>query len=248
MYTYGYLKENVLAKLNLTEAEAQEQKFLSNFPFYANEAMTQICSAIKPKEVFFTFDIDDEKTAWDKIRDRYKLYLDKNSFEREEIKPFDLEYSKKIKFWKEWDERPMLNKVIEFPDDFIAFSDDVPQLKKPPLYLGGVQANTPKFEEVYDDVVQYYGYNQVICTELGSYKIPYKARWFFFTKTLEDNTIITAPADICDAIPLYIASQCIKIDDETRASIFRNEFELAIARIDNTTFKSQRGFYIDGGW
>ena len=47
MYTWGYIKENILNKLNLEEEEANQLGFLSRFPYYANEAMTQICSAYK---------------------------------------------------------------------------------------------------------------------------------------------------------------------------------------------------------
>ena len=59
-YTWGYIKENALAKLNLGEAEANEQNFLSNFPYWANEAMTQICSAIKPAEKFLQMTVTEE--------------------------------------------------------------------------------------------------------------------------------------------------------------------------------------------
>ena len=59
MYTWGYLKENILAKLNLDEEQANQLGFLSRFPFYANEAMTQICSAIKPHEIYNEYVIDD---------------------------------------------------------------------------------------------------------------------------------------------------------------------------------------------
>lgn len=184
MYSWGYLKENVLSKLNLDEEEANQQGFLSRFPYYANEAMTQICSAIKPNHKYFIVEV-------------------------------------------------LAKECITLPDDFVSFSDDVAR------YNG---------EEAYDDVLEYYGYNQVICKAAGIYEIPYNARWFFFTKDLESDVIITAPADVCDAIPSYIASQCFKIDDEAKSAIFRNEYELFLARIDDTSFKMQRTFKVGGNW
>lgn len=193
MYTWGYIKENTLSKLNLGEEEANQLGFLSRFPYCANEAMTQICSAIKPKDTAFEIIVNDTN----------------------------------------------INTLITFPEDFVAFDDDVADIK----YEG-----CNEFVEVYDDELQYVGHNQVICKAKGIYRIPYKARWFFFTKDLQNAMIITAPADVCDAIPSYIASQCYKIDDEKKAAIYRNEYEIALARIDNTSFKAQRTLKIGGGW
>jgi len=193
MYTWGYLKENTLNKLNLTEEEANQLGFLSRFPYYANEAMTQICSSVKPKDTYFELVVDDTN----------------------------------------------VNKVVTLPNDFVAFDDDVAEIKYEDCY---------EFTEVHDDELQYLGYNQVICKTKGVYRIPYKARWFFFTKDLQNNVEIPAPADVCDAIPSYIVSQCYKIDDERKAAIYRNEYEMFLARIDDTTFKSQRTFKIGGGW
>lgn len=185
MYTWGYIKENTLSKLNLTEEEANQQGFLSRFPYYANEAMTQICSSIKPMHTGISF-ITNEP-----------------------------------------------NEVFTFPENFVSFSDDV-------ATYNGVEAS--------DEDLTYLGYNQVVCHEPGTYYIPYNARWFFFVKELHNAVTITAPADICDAIPSYIASQCYKIDDETKSGVYRNEYEMFLARIDDTSFKSQRTFHVGGGW
>jgi hypothetical protein len=193
MYTWGYIKENSLGKLNLTEQEANELGFLSNFPYYANEAMTQICSAVRPNETFFRVVVTPE----------------------------------------------ILNEPIEMPDDFISFNDDVIR------YQPAANMNWMK---VGDEFVEYRGLNKVICNTTGIYEIPYNARWFVFTKELHNATVIPAPADICDAIPSYIVSQCLKIDDEVKAAIYRNEFEMFLARIDDTSFKSQRTLTRGGGW
>ena len=190
-YTWGYIKENTLGKLNLTEEEANQQDFLSRFPYYANEAMTQICSAVRPNDKFYVVSITSDNVGT----------------------------------------------LISMPDDFIGFSDDAVR-----CVIQGVEFYAG------DDVIEYYGYNQIICKSLGVYHIPYKARWFFFTKDLHNATVIPAPADICDALPSYIASQCLKIDDEAKAAIYRNEYEMFLARIDDTSFKTQRILQIGGGW
>lgn len=193
MYTWGYIKESALSKLNLSEEEANQLGFLSRFPYYANEAMTQICSSIKPRSMTLEVIIDDTNR----------------------------------------------DKAITFPDNFVAFDDDLATVK---------YENTDDFVEAYDEVLQYVGYNQIICKRNGTYHVPYNARWFFFTKELRNADVVTAPADICDAIPLYIVSQCYKIDDERKAAIYRNEYEIFLARIDNTAFKMQRTLSIGGGW
>ena len=73
-YTWGYIKENTLAKLNLDEEEANQQNFLSRFPYYANEAMTQICSAIKAHEKFLLFSVYDKQEKWNELRKKYNVY------------------------------------------------------------------------------------------------------------------------------------------------------------------------------
>jgi hypothetical protein len=193
MYTWGYIKECVLAKLNLSELEANNLGFMSSFTYYANEAMTQICSAVRPNETFLELSITTSN----------------------------------------------VNKPITMPEYFIGFSDDIIRYK---LH------ENDAYCEVGDEFVDYYGYNQIICKHEGIYRIPYKARWFFFTKNVDDWLVIPAPADVCEALPSYIACQCMKLDDETKAALYRNEFEMFLARIDDTSFKTQRTFHIGGGW
>ena len=204
MYTWGYIKEATLNKLNIGAGEANEQRFISSFPYYANEAMTQICSAVKPEETYFEIEVVTK------------------------------------------DGKYLIDKEIQLPDDFISFSD-APILYKEEITLYGQVLKT-QFIEVDDDVIEYYGYNKVICKRPGLYRIPYNARWFFFNKNISDDTVISAPADVCEALPSYIASQCYKIDDEVKAATYRNEFEVFLARMDNSSFRSQRTLHIGGNW
>ena len=247
-YTWGYLKENTLAKLNLTEEEANQQNFLSRFPYYANEAMTQICSSIKAHEKFFVFTVYDKQEKWNELRKKYNVYEDVHEYTNIIPDRNSPTYDDEVAFWKEWVRLLFVDEPIDFPEDFIAFSDDVAEIKEAPVKIGDIIAFKPDYRCAFDEDLDYYGYNQVICKKIGDFKVPYKARWFFFTKDLDNNVTLPIPADICDAIPSYIAAQCWKIDDETRAAIYRNEFEMACARIDDTTFKSQRTFHVDGGW
>ena len=195
MYTWGYLKDVTLAKLDLTENEATVQNLLSRFPFYANEVITQVCSAIKPKYTFAKFEIDFDKVGI----------------------------------------------AQTMPDDFISFGDDV-------CYE---LINNGKFLEkhqIFDVDFEYYGYNQVIFKHPGNFYISYNARWYTFTKAIDDNEKIDIPNDILDCIPSYIVSQCYKIDDEYKAQVFRNEYELMLSRIDATNYKNTKSILIEGDW
>lgn len=195
MYTWGYLKDVTLAKLDLTENEATVQNLLSRFPFYANEVITQVCSAIKPKYTFAKFEIDFDNVGVEQT----------------------------------------------MPDDFISFGDDI-------CYE---LVNNGKFLEkhqIFDVDFEYYGYNQVIFKHPGNFYISYNARWYTFTKAIDDNEKIDIPNDILDCIPSYIVSQCYKIDDEYKAQVFRNEYELMLSRIDATNYKNTKSILIEGDW
>lgn len=197
MYTWGYIKDVSLAKLDLTEQEANVQNLLSRFPFYANETMTQICSTVKPKHTFFEIDVTEDD----------------------------------------------INVPLQIGDnDFIAFDDDVATI----TYTD--KCGRTVTEEAHDDYFIYRGYNQAIFFKVGKYVIPIIVRWITFRKDMDDNEMLNVPNDILDCIPSYIASQCYKIDDEVKSSIFRNEYEMAMARIDNTNYKSTKTIKIGGDW
>lgn len=200
MYTWGYLKDVTLAKLDLEEAEATVQNLLSRFPFYANEAMTQICSSIKPKYEFVKFTIT----------------------------------------------KDLVGVPQTMPLDFISFGDDICyELKERDIGYGDKALIK---EELHDDDFEYYGYNRVIFKRPGTFFISYNARWITFNKDFTNATVLEIPKDILDCIPSYIASQCYKIDDEYKASVFRNEYEMALARIDNTNYKNTKTIKIEGDW
>ena len=55
-----YVEGNIL---NENEDEAFSQNLLNRFPFYANEVITQVCSAIKPKYTFACFEIKKEQVG-----------------------------------------------------------------------------------------------------------------------------------------------------------------------------------------
>lgn len=199
-YTWGYIKDVSLSKLDLDENEATVQNLLSRFPFYANEVITQVCSSIKPKYTFENFVIDKTNVGVKQT----------------------------------------------MPDDFVSFGDDVCYMFEEVREHNG-ETRLIKVP-IHDDDYEYLGYNQVVFKHPGNYFISYNARWYTFDKSLSDDELIDVPDDILDSIPSYIASQCYKIDDEYKASVFRNEYEIMLSRIDNSNFRNTKTIKIEGDW
>ena len=199
-YTWGYIKDVSLSKLDLDENEATVQNLLSRFPFYANEVITQVCSSIKPKYTFENFVIDQTNVGVKQT----------------------------------------------MPDDFVSFGDDVCYMLEEVREHNG-ETRLIKVP-IHDDDYEYLGYNQVVFKHPGNYFISYNARWYTFDKSLSDDELINVPDDILDSIPSYIASQCYKIDDEYKASVFRNEYEIMLSRIDNSNFRNTKTIKIEGDW
>mgnify|MGYP007017547580 CR=1 FL=1 len=200
MYTWGYIKDCALAKLDLNKYEVYDEQVntvVSRFPFYANEAMTQICSAIKPNYKFADFVITADKVGV----------------------------------------------AQTMPDDFICFGED-----RSTMDITDHCGRTFLNVETHDDDYTVRGYNQVVFFHEATYHIAYNARWFTFTDTVDDDTVITAPNDVLDCIPSYIAHQCYKIDDDVKAQIFRDEYEMTLARINNNVAFEPKTIKIGGGW
>lgn len=193
MYQWGDLKNSILSKLDIDEDEANTMGLLNRFLIYANEAMTQICSTVKPKRTYYEFVIDEPNT-----------------------------------------------KII-MPEDFVSFGDDVNTITED-VYPGYIVTR-----ETHDDDFEYYGYNTIICHKVGKYEISYNARWLTFGSQ-DNKTILDAPNDVLDCIPSYVASQCMKVDNEYKSSVFRNEYEILLARIDDTNYKRNKTFTIGGDW
>lgn len=202
-YDWNYIKNMTLAKMDMSDEEAEVQNLMARFTLYANEAMTQICS-IKPKYAYKIFDVDD------------------------------------------------VNLLYEMPEDFISFGDDVNYVEE--YALEGYFSEGPRYvklspREVSDEDFIYHGYNQLKFFKPGVYHISYYARWYTFDGSLlDDNTVLPAPKDVLDCLPNYIASQCFKIDDEAKSAIFRNEFELSLARLNDTNYKNTKTIKIGGAW
>lgn len=236
MYTWGYIKESALAKLDMSNDEAVEIGLVNKFVFYANEAMTQICSAIKPNRTFAIFNVVD-KYAF--IHDLHCKFPNITNWKFLDTRPCNVE-DLSLDEQEAWALRKQVCFTMDIqsmPDDFISFGDDINTVER----CGELYKSLDT-----DFLIQ--GYNKLIFRKPGLYRISYNARWFTFYKTTKDSTELDVPTDILDCIPSYIASQCYKVDDEQIAQIYRNEYELFLSRIDDSVYSTNKTIHIGGDW
>lgn len=230
MYNWGYIKNAVLAKLDLTLEEALENKLVNRFVFYANEAMTQISSTIKPDKRIY-----EVKTYKSVFAYSEGLCIDDVHVPNVHLEgDFIFDNDKNLLYCP-------VNKTLVMPKDFISFSNDV-------CYIQYSIYNAIFKEECHDTDIEYVGHNKFICKNVGTYYIPYNARWCDFSEIGDDTDITFIPVDILECLPSYIAHQCSKVDDEQRAAIFRNEYEIFLSRIDDTNFNNTKTILIGGDW
>ena len=85
MYTWAYLKAAAFAKLDLTEDEATAQNLTGRFYIYANEVITQVCSAVKPKHKFETFVVKKDNNGISHTTIQSSLNVDLHMNELEEM-------------------------------------------------------------------------------------------------------------------------------------------------------------------
>lgn len=250
MYTYGYIKEACLAKLDMSNEEAVRLGIFNKFPFYANEAVTQICSSIKAKATFAEFLVFDKKDYANCIRSKFgHVELDelediwntkKCNVEDLPIAPINYQT-----IWHKYhdDKVVFLGEIVNMPSDFVSFGDDINRRFNCELY---VHSTIP--EEATDEMWNTMGTNKVMFLKPGKYMISYNARWYTFTPSIDDGVVLDMPADVVDALPSYIVSQCLKVDDEAKANTYKTEFEIFLARMDDNNYRTNKTIHLGGDW
>ena len=169
---------------------------MNKFIYWANEVITQVSSAIKPKHTFAEFNITKDD-----------LFI-----------------------------------VKDMPDDFISFDADVCTIKHVDEW------GDTWLRRCSDHDFMYRGDKQIMFLHEGKYSISYNARWITFDDATDNNTKLDIPADILDCIPTYLAMKCLKTVDDYNSNVFKNEYEVQLARIDDTHYKTNDTFKIGGDW
>ena len=229
MYTWGYIKEATLAKMDMSVEDAINMGLINKMPYYANEAITYITASIKARRTYTQFDIKDLRKMLDYLSEKYQLSdvsflfkqpCDKTILSLNQAGALE-EYEKYL-----YTECP-----LTFPDDFFAWSDDI-NYKYDNCYKRWVQVSDRDYTT--------YGSTKLIFHSPGLYRMSYLAKWFKILPTTDDNFELDCPDDILECIPTYIASQLYKIDDEVKSGILRNEWEMAVSRIDENDYSSNK--------
>lgn len=251
MYTYGYIKEVVLAKMDMTSDEVIRNRFMNKVPFYANEAITQICSSIKAKSTYAVFNATTSKEYFASLRSRFNITDTDFDFsfmwktrecnvEDLPIAPVNMQT-----MWHEFHDNNVVfvNETVYMPNDFVNWGDDINRVERVDL-----PCHDLRLEVATDEDWNTIGWNQCIFFKPGRYMLSYMARWFTFTPNMSDDVELDIPADIVDALPSYIVSQLYKVDDEAKANSYRVEFETFCARIEENRARTNKTFHIRGGW
>lgn len=238
MYTWGYIKTAALVKLDLEANSSISQGLSNKFFVYANEALTQICSSIKPKHTYASFTVVDRKKLIARLCLKYEIKISELSFLTTSIYHMDELTDNQRLFLADYNQYEFLNDTVDMPDDFIAFSG----------YASYILDSDGQRFEAFDEDYEVIGDKKVILLKEGTYQIAYDARWFTFTPTTDDNFELDIPNDILDCLPSYIVSQCFKIDDEVKSAIYRNEYEIFLARINDSVYMRNKTFKVAGGW
>lgn len=240
MYTYGYVTNATLAKLDMSQDDAESMGLLSKFPYYANEAMSQICSAVKPKRDFAKFVVADKKYILLYLKNTYPdedlLFLDYPPCKKEDMTDWQKEC------YDEYHSLTWLNEPVQMPKDFISFGDEINRK------ITVNHFNDEENIEADDDDFEIRGSNKIMFFRPGTYYISYNAKWCYFDRNTDYDFEIPAPDDVIECLPSYIASQCFKIDDEVKSQVYRNEYEMFLSRIDDDHYISNKGIKITGGW
>lgn len=85
--------------------------------------------------------------------------------------------------------------------------------------------------------------------EPGTYTVYYKAYPNQITLETRDDYELTLDPEVSALLPLYMASQLYKDDDNSISTVYRNEFEVAFERLSqNSNAPHKEEFVSESGW
>jgi hypothetical protein len=85
--------------------------------------------------------------------------------------------------------------------------------------------------------------------ETGTYTVYYRAYPEEITELTEDDYELPLDREVAVLLPLYMASQLYKDDDNGIATTYRNEFEVALERLSPTVYtRGYEEYTSESGW
>jgi hypothetical protein len=146
---------------------------------------------------------------------------------------------------------PSADNVPEFAD-YVRYKmtdlvDDFFQLDPTQIYFEG------EGEPTYLKAIDYWqeGTKTLVLPrdKKGNYTIYYKAYLAKITPDTTDETVLDIDPEVAVVMPIYMASQLYKDDDNGIATSYRNEFEVAYERLSNkANLSSHEQFTSESGW
>lgn len=131
--------------------------------------------------------------------------------------------------------------LTELVDDFYMLDD------QPVIYEGA--ADVSRYMKTSDYLQEG---NTVLVLERdtpGNFRVYYKAYPQSITSDTTDDTELSIDPEVAAIVPLYMASQLYKDDDNGIATSYRNEFEVAFDRLkDSNKAPSAEKFTSESGW
>lgn len=249
MFTYGYIREAVMAHLDIDETEAQAMGLLSRFHIFANEAMQAICSS-KPMYKYLDITVVEQFSPLVMDGEIFRLATEEEinwDVNIQGERPFKMLSDKELENYYHSQNIYKVNEKVAMSDTFIAFANkqawkyveykpSVAQQLEAEAFGYKLKTGCTREKAKPDYDFSYISKNQLKFYKPGRYLIPARYLWYRFDSGLADTEEIDMPADILLTIPLYIASVCLQVDNMQKANVIRYEFETALARCTSGDF------------
>jgi hypothetical protein len=124
-----------------------------------------------------------------------------------------------------------INQDIEMPADFLSFADLVNYVDDCP---------EPEIIYITDRVIR--------VKKKGTYRIFYNAYYpIIDILDVREDRVLDIEASVLNLLPTYIAWNILSQDDPQRSMILKNEYELLLARLDNSVMNQAKHYRSEGG-
>lgn len=142
------------------------------------------------------------------------------------------------------------NDVVPFTDkikyDMTALAEDFYMIDPQGIYFEGAYQKYLQTSDFYQE-----GTKTLVLDRdmIGNFTIYYRAYPPQITSETEDDYILPIDAEVYALLPLYMASQLYKDDDNGIATTYRNEFEVGFDRLVNSAnLSAYEKFTSETGW